>query len=742
MNIPYSRLFGPLLFATVCGAQTAPETGSAKADEVVQLEAFEITGEKLGRTAQETQISVAALRGVELEQSTDTELSDIFARTANTYANASGFTIRGIPNTGFTFSEGSDMATVLVDGATVDGQMLGFDGVSIWDIDQIEILRGPQSTTQGRNSMAGAVIARTKNPTFHWDGALRATYGEYDTRQLAFAVGGPLVPEALAFRFSLEDKYSDGALTNITRDEDDWHRTDSTNLRGKLLFQPATWQGFSALLTYAQTESQNGDRAYAYGSTIPELYERLAYENTRNHFDTRSRTAALEINQEFSNGWLLTATTGWSDFLLDSLYDGDRNATEELLYGYGYDNDSLTQEIRLLAKGDTWRALAGVYFADSSRMFYSSGPFYYVIPSPLDQVFGLPTPSFALLDLQQNGLIETTNAALFVNGDWQPTDRWTFNLGARFDREKLDRTSGQNVVLAQGFPGAVALMDVPSFGIVAGMPADAVISAIAADASAGGNGEDTFKTFLPSAGITYHWTDTLSTGATVTRGYRSGGVSFNQKRAVIVPFDPEYTTNYELSFRSVWLDGKVVANANAFYVDWVDQQVSVQLSSDIYDTQVANAGQSSYYGAELELREDLGGGWSAYQSIGHTRTRFDDFSSAAFDYSGNAFPNSPRWTASAGVSYSRRAGWFGHASVSYVSAAFTRPENDPDYLLPAHTVVNAKLGYRFGDWSVFAYANNLLDEDYLESLWEQSATRFGAEPALPRVLGVGLDTTF
>src|SRR5690606_19137557 len=125
-------------------------------------------------------------------------------------------------------------------------------------------------------------------------------------------------------------------------------------------------------------------------------------------------------------------------------------------------------------------------------------------------------------------------------------------------------------------------------------------------------GDDTFETILPSAGITYHWTPDISTGATVTRGYRSGGVSFNQKRATIVPFEPEYTTNYELSFRSVWHDGKIVANANVFYVDWVDQQVSVQLSPDIYDTQVANAGKSTYYGAEIELREDLGRGWSAF----------------------------------------------------------------------------------------------------------------------------------
>ena len=77
-----------------------------------------------------------------------------------------------------------------------------------------------------------------------------------------------------------------------------------------------------------------------------------------------------------------------------------------------------------------------------------------------------------------------------------------------------------------------------------------------------------------------------------------------------------------------------------------------------------------------------------------------------------------------------------------MSEAFSRPENDPDYVLPSHTVVNAKLGYRFGSWSVFAYATNLLDEDYLESLWQQSTNVYGAEISMPRVLGAGVEATF
>ncbi|WP_221030735.1 TonB-dependent receptor [Actomonas aquatica] len=724
--------------AVLSFAQTTVPTDS----EVLTLDALEVTGEKLGRTLQESQISVAALRGVELEASTDTEMSEIFNRTANTFTSAQGFTIRGIPNSGFTFSEGSDMATVLVDGATVDAQMYSFEGVSVWDMDQVEILRGPQSTTQGRNSLAGAVIARTRAPTFYWDGALRATYGENNTHQLALAAGGPLVPDLLAFRVTVDDRSTDGSITNVTRNEDDWEYAENRTLRGKLLLQPKSWQGFSALATFAHTDSANNNRAYAYGSTIDELYDRLAYENTAAMFDSESKLASLEINQEFANGWLLTATTGWSDLIVDTLYDGDRTPTEDLEYGYGYDNDSLTQEIRLLAKGDTWSLLTGLYYAESLRSYYSDGPFYYTVPAPLDQVFGLPTGARALLSVQSDSSIETTNQAIYLNGDWEPNERWTLSAGLRFDREEADRDSAQNILLLQGFPDNYALIDVPSLGIPAGTPANVALQAIAGDATAAALGDDAFNTVLPSAGITYHWTPDISTGLSYTRGYRSGGVSFNQRRASIVGFDPEFTSNYEFSFRSVWQDGKVMFNANAFYVDWTDQQVAVQLSSDVYDRQVENAGQSEYYGFEVELREDLGHGWSAYQSLGHTQTEFVEFTSTAGDYSGNAFPNSPQWTLSAGLSYQRAEGLFGNLAVSYVDDSFTAAENDPDFVLPARTLVNAKLGYRWGQWSAYVYAQNLFDEDYLDNLWSQSATLLGARPGAPRVAGVGIEAKF
>lgn len=177
-------------------------------------------------------------------------------------------------------------------------------------------------------------------------------------------------------------------------------------------------------------------------------------------------------------------------------------------------------------------------------------------------------------------------------------------------------------------------------------------------------------------------------------------------------------------------------------MDWKDQQVSVQLSSDSYDTQVENAGSSTYYGFEVELREKLADGWTLYQNLGHTRTRFDEFTTSVDDYAGHEFPRSPRWTASIGAAYEHKSGWFGTGSFSYVGNSYTTADNYPDFRLRARTLLNAKLGYRTSRWLACLYGTNLLDDEYFESLWDEAPGLFSGTPSAPRVIGIGLESRF
>ena len=124
-----------------------------------------------------------------------------------------------------------------------------------------------------------------------------------------------------------------------------------------------------------------------------------------------------------------------------------------------------------------------------------------------------------------------------------------------------------------------------------------------------------FEAFLPKLGLTYNWTDDLSTSAIVQRGYRSGGSTVNIARSTVVPYDPEYTWNYEFSLRSLWLDGDLSVNANAYYIDWTDQQVWVNLGLNDFDTQTENAGSSHLYGFEVEADATIARGIDLYGAL-------------------------------------------------------------------------------------------------------------------------------
>lgn len=714
-----------LALAATLQAQSAQSQAvaadSGAQSEVVTLEHFEVTGEKLGRSAQETQTSVAAFSGDEVARTTDTTLFDLFQRTANTFSSDGSFSIRGIPNEGFSRLNGAPLASVIVDGINLDNKMVSDDVLGTWDVGQIEILRGPQSTSQGRNSLAGAVVARTKAPTFAWDAQTRASYGSDNTYQAALATGGPLVRDFLAFRFSVDHQHSDGALTNVTRQEDDWDKTDFVTARGKLLFQPAKWSGFSALLTYAHTQNDSNIRSYSYGNNDAELFLRRSYENTPNDFSSRSNIGSLEITQEFANGWTLTATTAATKLKATSAYDGDRSPTQSLVYGFGYDTDSFSQEVRLLAKGTSWKAVAGVYYSDDTFGYGSSGPFYYTVNSALPKV---------LLSADTDYSTVTKTKAVFLNGDWKPFKRLTFTAGTRFDFERIEIKSRQDIRILEGFTGPYAAYNT-------------LLQQQASAATVVAAGTDKFDTVLPTAGVTYHWTDELSTGFTVSRGFRSGGVSFNQLRAAVVPYDPEYTWNYEFSLRSQWLDKRVTANANFFYVDWKDQQVTVRHSSNVYDSNTENAGRSTLYGAELELREKLRGGWSLYQNLGYNHTKFDEFVSSTADYSGREFPQAPQWTLSAGIAYEHASGWFGTLGASYVGNSFYDASNASDLKLGDRRLVNAKLGYAAKHWSVYVFGSNLLDDDYFYLKWrEGNVATYGSTPGAPRLVGFGAELRF
>ena len=208
----------------------------------------------------------------------------------------------------------------------------------------------------------------------------------------------------------------------------------------------------------------------------------------------------------------------------------------------------------------------------------------------------------------------------------------------------------------------------------------------------------------------------------------------NILRAEVFEFESEFTNNYELSFRSSWLDGALTANANIFYIDWEDQQVRVQLSEATLDAETANAGASSIKGFELELNYLVNEALTLYGSLGQADTEFTDFrvvvpnvgaDDTIFDLSGRSFADAPEWTANIGATYKNAGGLFANVNANYAdgSNALVNPfvsgrtESDPDFdqQNDSRVVVNAQVGYEWDSFGIYLIASNLLDEEYISN---------------------------
>jgi iron complex outermembrane recepter protein len=193
------------------------------------------------------------------------------------------------------------------------------------------------------------------------------------------------------------------------------------------------------------------------------------------------------------------------------------------------------------------------------------------------------------------------------------------------------------------------------------------------------------------------------------------------------------------------MNGRVNWNANVYYADWTDQQVSVPVPGAPNFFTTVNAGESTIYGLETDLSYALTDAVELYGGVGYAHTEFDDFpdpNDPNSNLAGNNFPFAPEWTANAGFDYQADNGIFGGVDVNYQSASYSDQDNFEENEVKARTLVNARLGYAFNEaWRLSLNARNLLDEDYFTLLNRDPSGGF-ARLGDPRVVSVRLDADF
>lgn len=777
-NYPFKKCKVALSIALTFTAIASNQTVHAE-DNNQEYERIMVTGQKITRTLQETPASIAVFSTEKIEQQNLGEISEVLFETANVHSTGNGsFNIRGIDAFNVSGSGTSALASVYIDAAALPERIIR-NGFSTWDASQIEILRGPQSTLQGRNSLAGAIVMTTTAPSHEWNGKYRVQVGENGEQEAAIAFGGSLVEDQLAFRFSAEKEDFDGYNYNITRKEDADFKNDEL-YRLKLLYTPTAIPDLSAQLSFTRATTDKGTASVNVPESGDPFKQRFVTNNDPQTTVFETDITTLEVNYPLNDIWIATSVSTYSDVIAGwNNFDSDNGPEDG---GTRFNNENVktfSQEFRLTLDGDRLSGLIGAYYFDQDLTSKYGGTNNIALASvgltsdSLVKRFGLDqaTADFTInqyagfnpivIDQLSGSNQQIKSSALFADFTYEINEQWNIFAGIRWDREKQDNADTQSFSVANlaSMPNA-SNYPAPLNSLIGGINAqlltlvgDANKKSPIADAS--------FNEFIPKLGISYMWNDDLTTSFTYQKGYRSGGVGVNTAKSTPYQFDSESTSNYEFSLRSFWLDGDLMFNANAFYIDWEDQQVDVQLSENSFDSETKNAGSSTVKGFELEAFYQLSTELELSASVGQAKTEFTDFvvtiptnsEPTVFDLTGRSFENSPEFTANLAATYSGDNGIFANISMNYAdsSNADTNPysrglqEGDDNFDLQndSRTLVNMKVGYEWESIGLYLIGKNILDKEYISGAAFGTGRRVVKQNlGAPRQISVSLQGAF
>jgi len=681
-DLQYRFTNGNTVTIASTSAAVTGDTASLSGDTV--LAPIMIYGSRNATTLNDTSASVGILTANEIADSQVRNIRDGFQRMANVMDGDwtdAGFVIRGVNSEGLV-PGGAPLATLYVDGVqqTVRGARRGARG--LFDVEQLEVYRGPQSTLSGRASMAGAIYVKTKDPVFEREGELSGTVGTGNLHGTAFMVNTPLVEDVLALRIAGEFERSKNDINyptfeNYDRYSDFTHDT-YYQIRGKVLFQPAEMPETRALLSYSFSHDDPyvrdiGGPAGSLGFSFDEErgdYQIPAYTEYR---PTSVHNVGLDVTHNFTDELKLTSLTAFSYSDTDRFSPNYGTAGEINTYHGYYKEWIASQEVRLNYSGEKWNWVGGAYFAyEDEKNFY-------------DRTIPL-TPTIGRNQVQHNTQ-KSFNAAVFGEATYEFVPTWKVTLGGRLDYTDQDIT--QHLVRTQPVGGKTTVLT------DYGASFDEV-------------------NFVPKIGLSKDLTDTQTIGITYSQGFRTGGASYNAANATAYSYEPETASTYEIFYKGSFLDERLKLNSNVFFTQYSDQQVQMQLDpADATTRRILNAASSEAWGFEIEPSFEVNDNLETFVSLGYVHTEFKDFKDLNYgDLTGLPFPEAPEWTLGLGARYTFDNGVFVGTDAKYTSRYLARLGSLPHDYLDSRWIVNMQAGYKTERWEINAFVQNLLDEKY------------------------------
>ncbi len=731
------------------------------------LEEIVVTSRRIEESLQSTPISVSAFRAQDLDKLNIERIGDVSAYTPNfatiggpTGHNDAFFFIRGIGQTDL--NAAADPAVgVYIDGVYL-GRIVGASFDSL-DIARIEILRGPQGTLFGRNTMGGAVSVTTADPGDALRGEVSVGFGQREARSAKAGVSLPLgetLGVALSGLYEEQEGWSKSIVDGKTFDD-----VEDAAGRIKFLWTPndALAVRLGADASRSRGTSQNqllvGVNPTASSPLRVPLAPQIAADLSTDADQNRSSIADPRYDVD-AEGVNLTLDWDLGGVALKSIsafrqmeqaatsdFDGSRvNFYQSLI---STDQDQLSQELQLSGEAGPIQWLLGAYYFDESAYHNNSislggnngclpspTPFPYVGPYPL--CGGAPYASLLVDRVVTNNQqfdIDIEAIATFAHVSWRFTDRWSASFGLRWTEEEktqaydyfVDNTAGVANVACRP-PGApntpptgLCFSPVPPGVIYTLSPRNALVGVPTTYSKS-------WSDITPKLGLEFQASDQLLWYASYSEGFKSGGFNGRVQPNVqsgrfgnIEPYDPEQLKTAELGWKWQFADNRVRLNGAVFGSRYEDIQLLVlDAGSGFFDN--TNAGEAEIYGAELDLLAQPIAALEVMASVGYIHHEYTDLDPRAA-LSGitqdSKLPGTPEWSGSLGLQYTWALGAVGDLSLrgdySYRSKVVFNAVNGPLEGGDDVSLVNARASYVFASdaLTLSAYVLNVTDEEYV-----------------------------
>ena len=752
------------LAAPALGQEADQEVGRSRVLQTVQ-----VTAERREASQQDVPITVATIDERMLSEG-DYRTSEDLALQVPGLQIKSSFSasnptifIRGVGINDFNPAN-SGAIGVMVDDMfynSTTGQLF-----QLFDLDRVEVLKGPQGTLYGRNTTGGVLSVHTKEPGFETGGYVTATYGRFNQFDLEGAVTLP-VNDKLAFRVSGVSNTRDGTRDIAFPDGTSREKNDVDFQAGRvqMLFEPTTELKVLGKLEYGKSsatsrsyESQGlinfstgqyglddyggvcgGRGAAVCGDAFGYVDNPDPYAGAENIKDTPEEveafTANLQVEWDLGN-FELTSVTGYLDTSREAILEVDASPNR-LIEEYIKDGSAqFSQEIRLASNWEGPLSLiAGAFYLQDEL----TGQDSFELLADLNPTPGTPYFDATNFILRTDRFYtqKTDTFAVFAQSDYELTDRLTATLGARFTWEErtLDHVAYAGPVDAVPLRGKVP------------------VYATLLDTSNFATDELTFEEPTFRAALSYDVSDDVMVYASVSRGFKSGGFNTGATSDPIEAsvVKPEKLMAYEAGVKSEWFARTLRANASAFFYDYTDLQVFGLAPGAVPTQTLFNAEEAEIKGVEFDLTALPASGLELSLAGTYLDAEYTSFvTPIGQDFSGNTMVAAPEWSLVARGRYDTGPIWGDLGLVASIDAAYTGDQyfdtqNTDRLAQEGYWLANARLalGPQDGRWELAAFLKNLADEEYIVDAFD--VADFGFDELVygdPRTYGISLTYRF